>query len=204
MVFSICKCKFMVFGFHHYARSLFKYLFCSCDVSIFPIHICMLVSSGHIPISCKNTDRKINIKSGIDKLSTISTDNNFSIICNILNICTLSCSVNSFIYLIMAFDFKTAYSPTLKIKAGVLLSPFFLHFSSSNFHIYNCSICNSKSLLLFSLVILITYCMLTAKMTFFYTKNDIYILRGIFFCKSHAKYLLKYKLLSFKHNFKYS
>ena len=22
MVFSICKCKFMVFGFHHYARSL--------------------------------------------------------------------------------------------------------------------------------------------------------------------------------------
>ena len=117
----------------------------------------MLVSSGHIPISCKNTDRKINIKSGIDKLSTISTDNNFSIICNILNICTLSCSVNSFIYLIMAFDFKTAYSPTLKIKAGVLLSPFFLHFSSSNFHIYNCSICNSKSLLLFSLVILITY-----------------------------------------------
>lgn len=47
-------------------------------------------------------------------------------------------------------------------------------------------------------------CMLTAKMTFFYTKNDIYILRGIFFCKSHAKYLLKYKLLSFKHNFKYS
>lgn len=48
------------------------------------------------------------------------------------------------------------------------------------------------------------HCMLTAKMTFFYTKNDIYILRGIFFCKSHAKYLLKYKLLSFKHNFKYS
>lgn len=24
MVFSICKCKFMVFGFHHYARSLTK------------------------------------------------------------------------------------------------------------------------------------------------------------------------------------
>lgn len=54
------------------------------------------------------------------------------------------------------------------------------------------------------LSILQNSCMLTAKMTFFYTKNDIYILRGIFFCKSHAKYLLKYKLLSFKHNFKYS
>ena len=25
MVFSICKCKFMVFGFHHYARSLNLY-----------------------------------------------------------------------------------------------------------------------------------------------------------------------------------
>lgn len=25
MVFSICKCKFMVFGFHHYARSLLFY-----------------------------------------------------------------------------------------------------------------------------------------------------------------------------------
>ena len=32
-----------------------------------------------------------------------------------------------------------------------------------------------------------------AKMTFFPTKNDIYILRGIFFYKSHIKYLLKYK-----------
>ena len=41
-------------------------------------------------------------------------------------------------------------------------------------------------------------------MTFFHTKNDICILRGIFFYKSHAKYLIKYKLLSFKHGFKYS
>ena len=41
MVFSICKCKFMVFGFHHYARSL-KF------INIFTIIICILAGIYYI------------------------------------------------------------------------------------------------------------------------------------------------------------
>ena len=58
MVFSICKCKFMVFGFHHYARSLKKSV--RCIRVRFPLmHAAVrCVPQSLMPRLCRSLKRK--------------------------------------------------------------------------------------------------------------------------------------------------